>query len=455
VNANRLPIEEKDAAAVEPAPLEQLARSAERAEKPLQTPRKAAVAPARKVLQDWLSGKARPAARDPGKVTAKREIPPKSPVSSPPELEAVAPVEEVTIDFEDSLRADSVTARDIPHVAPVPQRTKDRRTLELKRGRPWGRGSILRTAGIGAAAILTIGALVSIFGRHAPPPAPVTAARASLPEAGTVIRDCPTCPGMTVLPMGRFQQGSVIGASSFEKPSHWVMINHPIAMSTNTVTVDEFQQFISATGRDMQGCDTYDGAWRRHPKASWKSPGFTQTGTHPVTCTSWNDAVAYAQWLSSKTGHLYRLPSASEWEYAARAGGEEVAPWTADSTRACEFGNVADESAAHRYPGWSVFACKDGFANTAPVGSFKSNEFGLNDMMGNVFQWTNDCWSASYVGAPIDGSARTDGNCADRELRGGSWFSTPAYVRASYRNHFSADYRTSSVGIRLVRDIER
>ena len=233
------------------------------------------------------------------------------------------------------------------------------------------------------------------------------------------------------------------------------MINRPLAMSTNAVTVDEFQQFIAATGRNMQGCDTYDGAWKHHPKNNWKSPGFPQSGKHPVTCTSWNDAVAYAAWLSMKTGHPYRLPSASEWEYAARAGGTAVLPWSPDGSGACENGNVADESAAHRYPGWSVFGCKDGYVYTAPVGSFKSNAFGLNDMLGNVFQWTKDCWTADYVGAPIDGSARTDGNCADHELRGGSWFSTPAYVRANYRNHFAADYRTSSVGIRLVRDIER
>jgi formylglycine-generating enzyme required for sulfatase activity len=76
-------------------------------------------------------------------------------------------------------------------------------------------------------------------------------------------------------------------------------------------------------------------------------------------------------------------------------------------------------------------------------------------MLGNVFQWTQDCWHADYTGAPNDGSARVDGNCGERELRGGSWFSTPAYVRANYRNHFAADYRTSSVGIRLVRDVEQ
>ena len=105
-------------------------------------------------------------------------------------------------------------------------------------------------------------------------------------------------------------------------------------------------------------------------------------------------------------------------------------------------------------PRLSVFACDDGFVQTSPVGSFKANAYGLNDMLGNVFQWTEDCWQPDYQGAPTDGSARADGNCAERELRGGSWFSNPGYVRSSYRNHFAADYRTSSVGMRLARDLE-
>ncbi len=224
-------------------------------------------------------------------------------------------------------------------------------------------------------------------------------------------------------------------------------------MSTNAVTVDEFRAFIAATGRDMKGCDTYDGQWKHQPANSWQNPGFDQTGAHPVTCASWNDARAYAQWLSSKTGQRYRLPSSSEWEYAARAGGNKAQPWNPNGSDACLNANVADLSAARRYPGWVAFACNDGYVYTAPVGSFKASAFGLNDMLGNVFQWTEDCWNANYIGAPIDGSARTDGNCAERELRGGSWFSSPDFVRADYRNHFPADYRTSSVGIRLVRDI--
>ena len=232
-----------------------------------------------------------------------------------------------------------------------------------------------------------------------------------------------------------------------------MIIGRPLAMSMNLVTVDEFRQFVDATRRDMQGCDTYDGAWKHRPENNWQNPGFNQTGAHPVTCVSWNDANAYAQWLSTKTGHRYRLPSASEWEYAARAGSAAAYPWAASGADACAYANVADVSAAHRYPGWLAFACNDGYVNTSPVGSFKANSWGLNDMLGNVFQWTEDCWHADYRGAPVDGSARTDGDCSERELRGGSWFTSPTYVRADYRNHFAADYRTSSAGIRLVRDL--
>jgi len=326
------------------------------------------------------------------------------------------------------------------------------------------RGTTWKPRGIGlaiglSAAVCLFAVVAWFFAHRAPPPAPVAARpAAAAPKAGTVIHDCATCPALTVLAAGRFKQGSADAtkaAASFEKPLHWVAISRPFAMSTNAVSVDEFQQFVAATGRDMQGCDTYDGDWKHRRENSWQNPGFVQTGAHPVTCASWNDAMAYAQWLSTTTGHRYRLPSASEWEYAARAGGEAVQPWNPGGSGACANANVADASAARRYPGWAVFACDDGYIYTAPVGSFKTNSFGLNDMLGNVLQWTEDCWHADYTNAPVDGSARMDGNCSEHEVRGSSWFSTPAYVRANYRNHFAADYRTSSIGIRLVRDLER
>jgi len=306
---------------------------------------------------------------------------------------------------------------------------------------------------IGAAIVLL--AAIAWFLVHRPPAAAPKSAAVPVPQIrpGSILQDCPACPALTVLPTGRFEQGTAAGSAN-ERPLHWVMISHPIALSTNAVTVDEFRAFVAATGRDIQGCDTYDGTWRHRAENNWENPGFAQNGSHPVTCASWNDAKAYVAWLSAKTGHRYRLPSASEWEYAARAGGAAAQPWGEDGSGACASANVADQSAARRYPGWSIFACNDGYVQTSPVGSFKANSFGLNDMLGNVFQWTEDCWNSDYKAAPIDGSARADGDCAERELRGGSWFSTPAYVRANYRNHFGADYRTSSAGIRVARDVE-
>jgi formylglycine-generating enzyme required for sulfatase activity len=115
---------------------------------------------------------------------------------------------------------------------------------------------------------------------------------------------------------------------------------------------------------------------------------------------------------------------------------------------------VADHSAEQRYPGWNVFPCEDGYVYTAPVGSFAPNGFGLRDMLGNVLVWTQDCWQPDYTGAPADGSARVTADCREHEVRGGSWFSAPAVVRASYRDHFGSAYRTSSVGMRVVREMD-
>jgi formylglycine-generating enzyme required for sulfatase activity/serine/threonine protein kinase len=319
--------------------------------------------------------------------------------------------------------------------------------------------------GLGALAILFVGWVSmrpakEVAKVQAPAESVTSAATPQAPviesaKPGTVVRDCPTCAHMTVLPAGSFLQGAgnEAGVSALERPQHRVVLDHSFAISTSPITVAEFGEFAAATGRVMRGCEIYDGTWHTDRNGSWENPGFPQTANHPVTCVSHQDATAYAQWMTEKSGHKYRLPSASEWEYAARAGAEAPRPWMS-AAQACTRANVADRSAAQRYPGWDVFPCDDRFVNTSPVGSFAANAFGLNDMLGNVFQWTEDCWSSDYAHAPTDGSARHDGACGERELRGGSWFSTPKYVTASYRNHFAADHRTSSVGIRLVRELD-
>jgi formylglycine-generating enzyme required for sulfatase activity len=278
------------------------------------------------------------------------------------------------------------------------------------------------------------------------PHAPAVAAPTVL-TPGKLFRDCPTCPLMLVLPPGQFEQGAAADdaqATPFEKPRHTVAFAHSFAIGVNEITRGEFRDFVMATKREMRGCETYEESWKNQPSLSWDELAPIQTPQHPMSCVSWQDAQAYAQWLSSKTGHRYRLPSASEWEYAAAPSEGEL----------CAQANVADQTAAERYPGWTVQPCHDGYAQAAPVGTFAANAFGLHDMLGNVFEWTEDCWQDDYARAPANGSAQRQGSCEERELRGGSWFTAPAFVRRSYRNRFEADYRSTSVGLRIARDVD-
>jgi formylglycine-generating enzyme required for sulfatase activity len=289
---------------------------------------------------------------------------------------------------------------------------------------------------------------------QAPPVAPAVATAPLAPTPGQVFRDCPTCPLMKVLAAGDFQQGTPAGADAlaFEMPQHKVRIAHSFAAGVYDVTVGEYSEFVAATGVGANSCATYDGAWRVNPSVTWRNAIESQTPSHPVSCVSWQDAKDYAAWLSHTTHQTYRLPSASEWEYAARAGSAAQVPWTTPA-EACSYANVADQTAARHYHGWKVLPCADEFVQSAPVGSFKENAFGLFDMLGNVFQWTEDCWADDYQGAPIDGSAQSTGDCTQHELRGGSWFTQPDFVRTSYRNRFDGNYRSTSIGFRLIREI--
>jgi formylglycine-generating enzyme required for sulfatase activity len=348
------------------------------------------------------------------------------------------------------------------------KRTPSARQLLLEFGGAGTKVSWPVTAGI-AASITALMAAAAFFALHsitrAPPapPAPPAVATAPLapapvplpvPVPGQVFRDCPTCPLMKVLAAGDFEQGTPAGADAlpFEMPQHKVTIAHAFAAGVYDVTVGEYSEFVAATGVGANGCATYDGAWRVNPTVTWRNAIESQTPSHPVSCVSWQEAKDYAAWLSRTTHQRYRLPSASEWEYAARAGSAAQVPWSAPA-EACSYANVADQTAARHYQGWKALPCTDAFVQSAPVGSFKPNAFGLYDMLGNVFQWTEDCWTDNYQGAPIDGSAQSAGDCAQHELRGGSWFTQPDFVRTSYRNRFDGNYRSTSIGFRLIREM--
>ena len=170
---------------------------------------------------------------------------------------------------------------------------------------------------------------------------------------------------------------------------------------------------------------------------------------------SWPEARSYAEWLSRETGETYRLPSEAEWEYVARAGTETARHWGETDAAQCRHANGADATALQEYPGAEGFtvSCSDGYSETAPVGSFTPNAFGLYDVLGNVWEWTLDCWNERYSDAPADGSAWESGDCTDRVPRGGGWRDAPGDLRSAMRSRTPPESRGSNAGLRVVRII--
>jgi len=282
------------------------------------------------------------------------------------------------------------------------------------------------------------------------------------PKVGESFRDCEGCPEMVVIPAGSFQMGSPAGEQGRdpdEGPVHSVRIAQ-LALGKREVSVGEFRAFVAATryrteAEKGQGCAVWDGAkWAYDAKRSWRAPGFPQGEDHPVVCVSWNDARKYLDWLSGKSNQSYRLPSEAEWEYAARAGTSTARFWGERPEQACRYANVGDKALKRQFPdARNIHDCDDQFVYTAPAGNYDANPFGLKDMLGNVWEWTADCYNASYQGAPSDGSAWTKGDCGRRVLRGGSWGNNPAGVRSANRLGFDAEGRGNGVGFRPARTL--
>jgi formylglycine-generating enzyme required for sulfatase activity len=222
------------------------------------------------------------------------------------------------------------------------------------------------------------------------------------------------------------------------------------------VTRAQYRAFTEATGRANDGCFLWsETRFEWDPAKSWHNPGYVQDDSHPATCVSWEDATAYAKWLGERTGKKYRLLTEAEWEYAARAGTKSTRYWGDDPQLTCIYANGADRATAARVPGaaaWHVADCDDRHAYTAPVGSFRPNAFGLHDILGNVEEWTQDCWSGNYAGAPSDGSAASVGDCALRAVRGGAWDDAPIGVPAAYRVGSPTTVRVHRRGFRVAHD---
>jgi len=259
-------------------------------------------------------------------------------------------------------------------------------------------------------------------------------------EAGYTFRACKEsfCPELVVVMPGRFVMGAPEGEivelpktsrwepykPSVERPQHEVTIEKPLAIGKYEVTYEEWDACVADGGCNGHVPD--DEAWGRSRR--------------PVNNLSWQDAKAYTEWLSAKTGRTYRLPTEAEWEYAARAGSAAAYSW----------GDELGDTRANCRTCGSEWDGKE----TAPVGSFPANAFGLHDMNGNLWEWVEDCWAESYEGAPTDGSAVLVGDCEKRVLRGGSWNFAATFLRSARRFWNTDDTRYYDNGFRIVRTLD-
>ncbi|MDX2222677.1 MAG: SUMF1/EgtB/PvdO family nonheme iron enzyme [Rhodospirillaceae bacterium] len=286
------------------------------------------------------------------------------------------------------------------------------------------------------------------------------AVSASFAQTSATLRDCAECPEMATVPAGSFVMGSPDSEAerdADESPARAVTFARPFALSRFEITRGQYAAFVRATGHVTgTGCSVWsDTKWEVRADASWQAPGFAQDDTHPVVCVSWHDATAYAAWLAARTGKPYRLPSEAEWEYAAR-GGTRTAYFSGNDPHAiCAHDNGHDLTSKRVHTGmpWPPVNCDDGFAETAPAGSFPGNPFGVHDVHGNVWEWLADCYADSYAGAPTDGRAVDAPGCMQRVYRGGGWSVERRGRRAANRGRYDPAQRYGQLGIRVALDL--
>jgi formylglycine-generating enzyme required for sulfatase activity len=252
---------------------------------------------------------------------------------------------------------------------------------------------------------------------------------------------------------------------SDEYPSHRVRITRPFYLGSYEVTVGQFRRFVKEAEFKCESERDGTGAWGfnskthkcegRSPRYSWRDPGFKQTEEHPVVNVTWNDAVAFCEWLSRKEGVRYRLPTEAEWEYACRAGTTTRYHNGDDPARLAEVARVADPTGLKKFPHVQQMEIIEPGPNTftAPVGSYKPNAWGLHDMHGNAWEWCHD-WHGDdyYARSPAEDPRGPTDEDAVRVRRGGGWNTFPLFARASYRNYNKPQSRCVNLGFRVLRE---
>jgi formylglycine-generating enzyme len=282
------------------------------------------------------------------------------------------------------------------------------------------------------------------------------------------------------IPAGEFMMGSHESAEELVKtfatykrkaeffkdeyPQHRVRITKPFYLGKYEVTVGQFRKFADETAYKTEAETDGQGGWGYDPKTgqcdgrylqfSWRNPGFAQTDDHPVLNVTWNDAVAFCQWLSRKEGKTYRLPTEAEWEYACRAQTATRYQNGDDPAGLIAVANTLDDKGRTTFPHVQELAMppSDKLKFTIPVGSKKPNGFGLYDMHGNIWEWCADWYGADYYSkSPVDDPLGPDtGN--QRVRRGGAWNSFPLWARASFRNWNTPQSRCVNLGFRVVEE---
>jgi formylglycine-generating enzyme required for sulfatase activity len=291
------------------------------------------------------------------------------------------------------------------------------------------------------------------------------AASRPVPDVGGSPKEMTNSIGMkfALIKAGEFLMGSPDtdkDAADVEKPQHRVRITRPFYLGVHEVTRGQFRRFVDEAGYQTEAEKDGKGGYgwnedtkkfEQNPRFTWREAGFEQTDEHPVVNVIWNDAVAFAEWLSRKEGKSYRLPTEAEWEYACRAGTTTRFVCGDDPEGLAEVGNVADGTAKAKYPNWKeTIAAQDGFVYTAPVGRYRPNAWGLYDMHGNVWEW---CWD--WYGKDFYKSARVVDpagplRASARVIRGGGWGEYPRRCRSADRGRSVPGFRSFNLGFRLA-----